>query len=478
VVVLAVGSAGAVKGWDRWQSRCSAQSAKTPDKALRSVEATPVAQLDLSRLDPSHTIDPNAVRGVLASARKPGGGFQPVSRVLVADAAKQDKDSMVSIEDAVQPVGMVNGNPVLAVMGSWLGGTSGSLVVMNRTSGSLQWGRQFSGGGAHARHLPGRLILLQQSPRPMAAAFAVDDGSLQWCTWLGDEAPTSYDPTFTSAVSADGGLYVVHEPSEESVGRSVRLVRVDASTGVVGWEQPVSGVDRVSRVDVLGGQVLISRPDPRMYIRARWELLQRDPKAGMLMARSAANGKPSWTYAGPDRSRWAVNVIGTRGETAVVAARRVTAEPVSEGITEEALNRSWLVGLDSGGKEVWRQDLGTALVYDLSKQAKLAGNVVITQESKTGQPVRLVAHDIATGKVRWTRVTSRTVPLIDLSTSTVVDNHLIVAGSGKRGGLRSIDLATGVEEPVLTDGNIRYVVGNGTAITVAADGLLFTLERK
>ncbi|TDO62470.1 putative pyrroloquinoline-quinone binding quinoprotein [Kribbella sp. VKM Ac-2571] len=473
VVAMATASLGGVNGWNRWKSRCAAQVAETPAKVLRSIQADPADQVDLGPVDKSHLTNPNAARGVLASARTPGGGFRPATHVLVAGADGRSQDS-------VQPIGSVNGDPILAAgPPAWLGSAlRGSVVVLDRNTGQAKWGRQYFGDEVHGQQRPGRMMVLQLTSRPMAASFADADGRLEWCTWVGKDPITTYRATFTSDVSEDGQLYVVHEPAEEVGERSVLLSRIDSTSGKVAWEQPVGGVDRVSSLDTFGDQVLLSRWDPKMYVDDRWRILNesKDPAAGALVARSATTGESTWTYAGPDSSGWIVNVVGTQGDTAVVVARRLKADPKGGGPSGDALNQSWLIGLDRSGKERWRQDLGSALVYDLAADSKLAGDVVITKESKTSDPQRLVAHDLATGKVRWTREASRSVPEIKLDVSTVVGDRLVAAGTRPRGGLRSIDLVTGKEQVVLTDGDVRNLVGDDTSVTFVADGLVFTLD--
>ncbi|MFG1909579.1 hypothetical protein [Kribbella sp. NPDC048928] len=472
-VTVAAASVGGVNGWDRWKSRCSAHVAETPAKVLRSIQARPADQVDLAADRGSDSINPNAARGVLASARKPGGGFSPATRVLVSGADGRSADS-------VQSIGTADGDPILAVgPPAWVGSAlKGSVVVLDRHTGQARWGRQYFGDAVQGRQLPGRMMVLQLTSRPMAASFATADGDITWCTWVGTDPVISYPPTFTSDAE-DGQLYVVREPAEEAGDRSVLLSRIDGTSGKIAWEQPVDGVDRLSSLDTFGDQLLLSRWDPQMYVDDRWAALsgRTDPNAGAVVARSAATGDATWTYDGPDPSGWIVNVIGVRDDTAVVVARRVKADPKTGGPAGEALNQSWLIGLDRTGKERWRQDLGSALVYTLADDAKVADDVVITDESKSTDPkVRLVARDLTTGKVRWTKMTSRSGPTIKLEVSTVIDHQLVAAGANPRGGLQSIDLTTGSQQAVLTDGDIRNIVGDNKSITFVADGLVFTLD--
>src|SRR4051794_21341723 len=94
VVALAAASFGGVNGWNRWKSRCAAQVAETPAKVLRSIHAVPADQVDLDSVDKRGAINTNAARGVLASARRPGGGFRPATRVLVSGADGRSEDSV------------------------------------------------------------------------------------------------------------------------------------------------------------------------------------------------------------------------------------------------------------------------------------------------------------------------------------------------------------------------------------------------
>ncbi|WP_405056472.1 PQQ-like beta-propeller repeat protein [Kribbella sp. NBC_01505] len=462
-VVLAAAVPTAFWGWGRWSDRCVAHVAETPAKALRSLHADPVDQADLGPLSAGKDMLINAdrARAVLAAARKPGGGFQPAERVLV------------SATDSVQPVGTVDGNPVLAVgPDTWVGmALQGSLVSMDRTTGQATWGREYFGDGTHGEQLPGQTMVLQLTSRPMAASFADADGRLQWCTWIGKDAITSYEPTFESDTTDDKQLYVVRAAAEKATDRSVLLSRIDAGTGKIAWEQPIQGTNYVSDLDTFGDQILLDQASGKDF-GSLWDS-NRPPGSGALIARSAATGAASWTYAGPDQSSWGVTVIGVRGDTVIVAARQANkkvakyAEPV----------QSWLIALDRAGKERWRQDLGSdSLAFDLTEQAKVAGNVVLTEQRIPRQEPKLEARDLSTGKLVWTRVRSIRTPELHLEKAAVVDNHLVAAAYGPQYGVRSLDLATGNETTVLANGNVRTLVGDDKAITLTSEGLLLTLN--
>ncbi|MFB6718886.1 hypothetical protein ACFCV3_01945 [Kribbella sp. NPDC056345] len=148
-----------------------------------------------------------------------------------------------------------------------------------------------------------------------------------------------------------------------------------------------------------------------------------------VVARSSQTGEATWTYAGPDRSGWIVNVIGVRGDTAVVVARRMKAAPLGSP-KDEALNQSWLIGLDRTGKERWRHDMGSALNYDLAFGTKVADDTVITRNTPPG------------------------------------------GGPG----LWALDLATGNPQQVLTKGFVESIVSDGKSITFVANGLVVTLD--
>jgi outer membrane protein assembly factor BamB len=475
VVAVIAASLGGISGWHRWKSRCSAQVAETPAEVLQSIHADPADQTDFSQMRTGYA--PDQARAVLTSAGKPGGGFHPATYVLYTN------DPTFISE---RPIGYADGDPLLAVQGS--------VVRINRNTGQAMWGRQPSGRQVNEQQLPGQRIVLQLTDRPMAASFATADGTLQWCTWISNDLTTNWrGSTFSSAVSADGQLYVVREPAKDERGYnaadpSVLFTRIDAATGKIAWEQAVRGVDYVNTLITFGDQILLSQSDPRSTTDDRWVNLNstKNPEAGALLARSAVTGDATWTYPGPDRSGWTVNVIGVHGDTAVVVARRVKAKP-NYRPEDDALNQSWLIGIDQTGKERWRQDLGSGvLTDDLAAKAVLAGDTIITDESKPVHPrpldptKHLVARDAATGKVRWTRLAGGSAPNISLKESTVIDDHLIAAATSQMdidmNGLMSIDLATGKCRAVITAATVRAIVGDGKSVTFLAAGLVVTLN--
>ncbi|HEY0691652.1 MAG TPA: PQQ-binding-like beta-propeller repeat protein [Kribbella sp.] len=469
-IAIAVTLAAAVPiasyGWARWSGRCSAHVAETPAKALSGIHADPVDQVDLDSLRASEDklISVERARAVLSAARTPGGGFQPVERVLV------------SATDSVQPIGTVNGNPVLAVgPAAWVGMTlQGSIVPLDRNTGQAIWGRQYLGDGVHGQQLPDQTMVLQLTSRPMAASFANADGRLEWCTWISKDRLTSYQPTFQSATTDDKQLYVVRAAAKEATDQSVLLTRIDARSGKIAWSQPIQGTDYVSALDTFGDQILLNQASAKDF-GSLWNsaTYPRTAGSGALIARSAATGAPSWTYAGPDQSSWGVNVIGVRGDTVIVAARQAKKIPAKN---EEPV-QSWLIALDRAGKERWRQNLGsTSLAFNLTEQAKVAGSVVLTEQRARRQEPKLEARDITTGKLLWTRARTNTAPDLRLERSTITDNHLVVAAYGPLFGVRSIDLATGNETTVLAKGFVRSLVGDEKAITITAEGLIFTLD--
>ncbi|WP_405058425.1 PQQ-binding-like beta-propeller repeat protein [Kribbella sp. NBC_01505] len=460
-------------GLNRWADRCSAQFEATPAEVLRTIQADPVAGVDLSpaNIAPDITYRSERARAMLAAVSKPGGGFRPATRVIVTAAGGRGADS-------VNPIGTVNGDPILAVgPPSWFGtGLRGSLVAFDRKTGVARWGRQYSGTGVHARRTPDQLMMLKLTPRPMATSFAMADGKRQWCTSLGKDPIYDSSAVFESATTVQGDqLYVVRRLGDERDRKDLQLARVDTTTGKITWEQPIQGHDYVSSIKTFGDQILFSQVSPDQYA-ADWntEDRPRKPNRGALIAHSAATGAPTWTYAGPDDSNWAVDLIGFRDDTVIVAARQADTSPAKGA---EPV-RSWLIALDTTGKERWRQDLGSALAFNLTDEAKVAGDVVLTEERAAERdPIRLVAHDTATGKVLWSRLGggART-PNLHLEKSAVVDHHLVAAAYGPDFGIRSLDLRTGKEATVIPEGRIDTVVGDDKSITFTTESLVITLD--
>ncbi|MFB6718888.1 PQQ-binding-like beta-propeller repeat protein [Kribbella sp. NPDC056345] len=475
VIAIALTSAVPVAyaGWNRWAERCSAQFEATPAEVLRTIHADPVAGIDLSPADEDRqtTYRSERARAMLTAVGKPGGGFRPATRVIVTAAAGRAPDS-------VNPIGTVNGDPILAVGApSWLGADlNGSLVALDRTTGLVRWGREYSGNGVHASQLPGQMMMLKLTPRPMAAAFTMTDGGRQWCTSLGKDPIYDSRAIFkTDTTEQDKQLYVVRGQADEADSESVRLTKVDATSGKISWERSVQGIRHVSSIDTFGDQVLFSQVPPENYA-ADWnsQTRPRTPDAGILVARSAATGDPAWTFAGPDDSSWAVNVIGISGNTVIVAARQSNKTPANGAEHVQ----SWLIALDPTGKERWRQDLGSALAFDLTDEAKVAGDVVLTeQRAAERDPIRLVARDTATGKVLWTRLGGTAqAPNLHLEESAIVDHHLVAAAYGPNYGIRSLDLRTGKEATVLPEGRVGSIVGDDKSITFTTESLVITLD--
>jgi hypothetical protein len=441
---------------------------------LHSIQAEPLDAADPGAREDQVLVD--RAKAVLAAARTPGASFRAPSRVLVVPADGRADDSIDLIGSSS------TGDPLLAVGHSgWVGTPmQGAVVVLDRKDGVARWGRKYFGDGVHAHKLAGRMILLQLGQEPQIASVAQSDGKLDWCIKLDKKSPTGYEPTFASAIDGTDKLYVVRAQGDHTEQGDVRLARIDTNSGKVAWDQDVAGVDSVQSVTAFGDQVLLSRVPPKLDVWSRWRyLLNRNGKpdtaVGSLMARSATTGEPTWTYRGPDQSPWTTEMVGVQGNTAVVLSRRTTSDPANAK-SPVGLNQSWLIGLDPTGKERWRQDLASRLDYDVAAGAKVVGDVVLTDERTSYQDGSvLVARDLPTGKVRWSRPNS-VGPHPILERSALAGNLLVAAVTGNS-GLVAIDLTSGQLQKVLARGGVRDVTSDGVSVTVSTEDLIFTLEK-
>ena len=236
----------------------------------------------------------------------------------------------------------------------------------------------------------------------------------------------------------------------------------------------------MSSVDLLADKVLLSRQDPEMYYDGRRNLLSttqlNEPVAdrGAVIARSAADGSPAWTYRGPDDKGWVSNVVGVSQGTAVVVSRRSP-----EGAPKGAETQTWLTGIDKSGKELWRQDLKSQLDYDLSEGVKVAGGVVVTWETAAAKNdiSKLVGRDATTGAVRWRAAVGDVGA--PLRTSALVGNTLLTRATDL--GLLAVDLTTGAISRPFHDPNLRAVskiVSDGRTVTISYEALTITFDQR
>jgi hypothetical protein len=217
-----------------------------------------------------------------------------------------------------------------------------------------------------------------------------------------------------------------------------------------------------------------------MYYDHRRELLSKTyndtPIAdrGAVIARSAADGSPAWTYRGPDDKGWVSNVVGVSKGTAVVVSRRSP-----EGAPKGAETQTWLTGIDKSGKELWRQDLKSQLDYDLSEEVKVTGGVVVTWETAGAMDKnsQLVGRDATTGAVRWRAAVGDVG--VPLRTSALVGNTLLTGAIDR--GLLAVDLTTGAISRPFHDKSLRAVskiVSDGRTVTISYEALTITFDQR
>ena len=247
--------------------------------------------------------------------------------------------------------------------------TSGGIVQVDGETGRPGWGRRQAGYALGGGGLSDQFLLthIPNDKAPRVAAVNTSNGDLAWCTKLGTDVETGWQPTFDSATKGNALFTVRGSDSGETSDRDVRLSRLDTGSGDVTWDVPVKGVIQADSLHLLGDQVLLSPLHTDMEDQDRATILTQEHDQpvrdrGALVALSVADGAASWTYRGPDERPWVNNVVGAGKDVAVVISRR----PVKDG-NKPWTTETWMVGLDRTGKQLWKYDFKNQYDYDLSR---------------------------------------------------------------------------------------------------------------
>ena len=206
VVVAVVAAVGAKVGLDRWNERCAAHFVEMPAAALDGIRSVPFEQVDLSGLK---DVSLTRAQSFVDAARSPAAVLGKPRRVVVAaDNGQPDDDvKLVSSDDGDLRFSVGPGSFIGTEM-------NGGIVQVDDETGRATWGRQYAGYEAHGGGVGDFYALLEipHNRAPQVAAVKPADGELAWCTKLGKDVKTGWQPPFVSTGTSDS-LYVAR-PSD------------------------------------------------------------------------------------------------------------------------------------------------------------------------------------------------------------------------------------------------------------------------
>lgn len=472
VAVIAAG--GVLIGRPLWTGRCAASFEKVPAAELAKLHAVP---LDQVKVDDFYDGAQENLRNLLEVAQHP---VAPLGQARSAVVVPPDDYGSARARLANSNDGDVR----FEVGGGGLIGSaaSGAIVQVDGETGQPAWGRRQVGYGAGGGDLADRLVLMHipRNKAPRVTAVNTSNGDLAWCTKLGKDSKTHWQPTFDSAASGDALFVVRGSDAGNDSDHDVRLSRIDARSGKVNWNKPVAGLQQADSVHVLHDQLLLSPFDTYLDDGGRLSILDPDRKSqpvsdrGAIVARSAADGTATWSYRGPDDRGWISNVVGTGKDVAAVISRRSSYQG------KLLVNETWLTGIDRTGKQLWKHDFKDQFNYSLSDSFKVTGDLLLSHEKSDSKAktVSLVARSLTDGTERWrTQVPGDGSPLRP-GASEVLGNSLLA--NTYDDGLVAVDLGSGAVTNPLPGkkiGPIRRIVSDGRTVTIDAHGLFITFDR-
>ena len=472
VAVIAAG--GVLIGRPLWTGRCSASFEKVPAAKLAKVHTVP---LDQVKVDDFYEGSRENLRNLLEVAQHPVAPLGAARNAVVLPhvdgsavatlANSNDGDVRFKVGDG-------------GLLGS---GTAAAVVQVDGETGKPVWGRRQESSGAGDRDLADRMVLMRM-PRdtaPRITAVDTSNGDLAWCAKVGNDSDTDSRWTFASAASGDALFVVRPSDGRKDSDHDVRLARIDARSGKVNWNKRVAGLDQADSVHVLQDQLLLSRFPTDLDDDARSPILDPDRKSeppvkdrGAVVARSAADGTPTWSYRGPDDRGWISNVVGTGKDVAAVISRRSS----YQGKT--LVSETWLTGIDRTGKQLWKHDFKNQFGYWLIDSFKVAGDNLLSYEKSDGKPkgADLVARSLTDGTELWRTQISATGSPLRHGASEVLGNSLLANTFDD--GLIAVDLGSGTVTNPLPGkkiGPIKGIVSDGRTVTIDANGLFITFNR-
>ncbi|GAA0958676.1 hypothetical protein GCM10009554_71230 [Kribbella koreensis] len=474
VTGVAVIAAGVLIVRPLWTGRCAASFGEVPVAKLARLHAVP---LDQVKVDDFYDGVRQDLRNLLEVAQHP---------VAPLGAARSAVVLPSETGTAIATLANSNDGDVRFEVGDGglLGpGTGGALVQVDGETGQPVWGRHQVGYGAGGGDLANRMLLMRM-PRdkaPRITAVDTSNGDIAWCTKVGKDSDTDSRWTFGSAASGDALFVVRPSDATKKSDHDVRLARIDTRSGKVNWNKRVAGLDEADSVQLLHDQVLLSRFPTDLDDIGRSRKLDPDRKSeppvrdrGAVVARSAADGTPTWSYRGPDDRGWISNVVGTGKDVAVVISRRSS----DQGKT--LMTETWMTGIDRTGKQLWKHDFKNQFGYWLIDSFKVTGDLVLSYEKSNSKPKSsdLVARNLTDGTERWRTQISATGSPLRQGASEVLGNSLLANTFDD--GLLAVDLGSGaVTNPLPGQkiGAIKGIVSDARTVTIDANGLFITFDR-
>lgn len=196
------------------------------------------------------------------------------------------------------------------------------------------------------------------------------------------------------------------------VARGDELLAVEPDTGEVRWKLDLHGV--ASALDAGMGQVLVVVREPGRFTSARF--LALDPLTSDVLWQRELNGDP-------------VDGLVVGEEGAALVRRKATPRGFGQSVAIHSLLTGELV-----------RDLPTSGDGWIEPPPRLGDGRTLLTAGRSGRVVRIEAHDLSTGKTRWSR------PLDGTTTQRLT--HVLVRGDDvvvldEAGRLTTLSLASG-----------------------------------
>lgn len=383
-----------------------------------------------------------------------------------------------AFEDLGPPVGPVVAGrflrpgqpaPALLPISDRLGLVSGpELTALDLPSGDVAWSVRLSAPLVSGGPVGDHVALLVGGPSPAVVSVSADDGRPASCAEVPAAGPPGTPPTTLATDQVGPDVVVAAGPPGGPVTLS-RLVALpaaerDRAGAWAAWERELAEVPEVADVRVVDDAVVVSRvADPVQ--------LGEIASAGgitrpLVTAYGAADGEPVWQLPVGAGDR-AAAVVGDDPGTGTVLVLEVA--PAAEG--RAGATRSWLVAIDTEGRERWRRPLGPGLV-----NATQWGDLVVVQRPAPGGGARARAYT-PEGRRAWSLATADLPPgrmRAGFGPATAVGDELLVPAPD---GLVVVDPATGAARPLGLDAQVDELVVVGRHLVARSGSAVLVMER-
>ena len=350
------------------------------------------------------------------------------------------------------------------------------------SASTAAWSRSIGAGSGDGRRILAPPVVAQGRVYTMDAvgsvsAVALQDGNAIWSVATRPEGEE--DNSGGGIAFADGRLFATTGYAE--------ALAIDASSGTIGWRQPLSAPGRGAPA-VDGGRLYVATLDNKTHAldiadgSTLWTHDSIEEQTALLGGASpaVAQGTAISAYSSGEivalkvengRELWSDNLTAARRADFIAALADVQAAPVVHDGRLYALSNSGRAGAVDmrSGRRVWTKEFGGLHMPWVAGTHLFA----VTERGE------VVAAEAATGAIRWVMPLARyedeedRTGRIDWAGPVLAGGRLVVAGS--HGEIVFLDPETGAKAGAIDVGRphrLAPVVAAGTLLLLDDDGVL------